>query len=72
MKRLTAKFHIAIGQTALLVSLILVALYLVLILLGWPDMLVAGLGMVEQWSGRAHPPAGGGGSAGTGPGTSKT
>ena len=37
MKRLTAKFHIAIGQTALLVSLILVALYLGLV----PDRLGA-------------------------------
>lgn len=37
MKRLTAKFHIALGQTSLLVSLILVALYLGLV----PDRLGA-------------------------------
>ena len=31
MKRLTAKFHIALGQTGLLASLLLVAIYLGLV-----------------------------------------
>ena len=37
MKRLTAKFHIALGQTGLLASLLLVAIYLGLV----PDRLGA-------------------------------
>ncbi len=46
---------------------ILIAVYVVLLWLGWPVVLITALGMYQQWSVRSNPPAAPGGGSSPGP-----